>query len=56
MWYFLEILNRRLVDDVENELSRMAWPPLTLYSGHVDSTAFLFTADTVNSVTGSVIK
>jgi len=28
----------------------------TVYSGHVDSTQFLFTADTVTSVTGSVIK
>ena len=34
----------------------MAWPPVTVYSGHVDSTPFLFTADAVTSVTDSVIK
>jgi len=56
MWYFLEIMYRRLVGAVEKELSRMAWPPLTVYSGHADSTPFLFTSDAVTSVTGSVVK
>jgi hypothetical protein len=56
MWYFLEILNRRLAGAVENELSRMAWPPVTVYSGHVDSTPILFTANTVISGTSKKVK